>query len=238
MPVLGLDLSLASALLMHAAIGACPVENAPRVVAHFASEPIYYTEEHSSATLRRSMERDPESTLTTDKRSTVFGVTTSVTTSNFNVSFKTLTDESGNQCLYVDKATFWITYKPAIFISKDILDLPCSMKVTRDHEAQHVRIDIESIRDYLPRIERDMLLHLRTMGYQGFGPYPQAEMPKHQQRLMDNLVAASKPMAERLRDARRKRQGEIDTPENYKRESAKCPQDMPAIYERFYRKAK
>lgn len=232
----GLNISLASALMMQATLGACPVENAPRVIAHFNVDPVYYTEEHSSNTLRRSLERDPESTLTTDKRSVVFGVTTSVTNSHFNVSFKTLTDSSGNQCLYVDKATFRVTYKPAIFVSKDILDLPCTLKVTQDHENQHVKIDIAAIRDYLPHIERDMLLHLRDMGYQGYGPYPQKEVDIHQKRLLENLVAASKPMAERLRIARRKRQGEIDTEENYKREAAKCPGDIAQIYERFYRK--
>lgn len=236
MPFSGLTISLASALLMQATLGACPVENAPRVRAHFTVDPVYYTEEHSSATLRHSLERDPESTLTTDKRNVVFGVTTNVTNSQFNVSFKTLTDSKGNQCLYVDKATFHITYKPAVFVSKDILDLPCTLKVTRDHENQHVQIDIEAIRDYLPRIERDMLLHLRQMGYQGYGPYPQKEIEKHQKRLMEELVAASKPMTQRLLQARRKRQGEIDTEENYAREASKCPQDMPAIYERFYRK--
>ncbi len=234
----GFDLSLASALLMHTALGACPVESAPRVVTHFAVEPLYYSEAHSSDALRASMSQDKESTLNTDKRSAVFGVTTSITSSNFKVSFNTLTDETGNQCLYVDTATFWITYRPAVFISKDILNMPCTLNVTKAHENEHVKIDTQAIRDYLPHIERDMLLHLRSLGYQGFGPYPKDQMPTHQKQLLENLVAASKPMTERLREARRKRQGEIDTPENYQREAAKCPQDLPAIYERFYRKAK
>jgi len=220
-------------LLTQVALGACPVADAPKVDVHFATEPLYYSEEHSAHTLKKSMAKDKESTLATDKRSVVMGVTTSVTTSNFNVSFKTLTDEQGNQCIYVDKAVFWITYKPAVFVSKEILDLPCSLGVTRAHEAEHVKIDAAAIQEYLPRIQLDMMIYLRSLGYQGFGPYPQGESAQHQQRLLKEIVAASVPMAERLREARRKRQGTIDTPENYKREAEKCPQDRPALNQRF-----
>jgi len=156
-----------------------------------------------------------------------------VTDSNFRVSFKTITDSSGNQCLYVDKAIFWITYRPAVFISKDILDMPCSLQVTRAHEAEHVKIDMAAIQEYLPRIQMDMMLYLRSLGYQGFGPYQQSEAAQHQRRLMKDIVAASMPMAERLREARRLRQGEIDTPENYRREAEKCPQERPALQQRF-----
>lgn len=236
MALFGLDIAaLASALMLNVAIEACPVGDAPKVEVHFATEPLYYSEDHTAAALKKSMARDKESTLATDRRAVVFGVTTSVTGSNFRVSFNTLTDSAGNQCLFVDKATFWITYRPAVFISKDILDLPCSLKVTREHEAEHVKIDIAAIQEYLPRIQIDMMMYLRSRGYQGFGPYKQSEAPEHQKRLMQEIVAASEPMAERLREARRKRQGEIDTPENYKREAEKCPDDKPALQKRFAR---
>lgn len=233
MGLFSIDPSLASALLMQVALGACPVQDAPKVIVHFASEPVYYSESHKAATLKTSLAKDKESTLATDKRSVVMGVTTSVTSSNFNVSFKMLTDRQGNQCLYVDTATFWIVYRPAVFISKDILDIPCSLQVTKEHEAQHVKIDMQAIHEYLPQIQTDMLLYLRSLGYQGFGPYPQSELPKHRERLMKEIVEASKPMAEKLREARRKRQGEIDTPENYRRESEKCPQDKETLQKRF-----
>lgn len=230
----GLDMAaLAGALMLNVAMGACPVENAPKVDVHFATEPVFYSEDHTAATLRKSMAKDKESTLATDRRAVVFGVTTSVTDSNFRVSFKTITDSGGNQCVYVDKAIFWITYRPAVFVSKDILDMPCSLKVTRQHEAEHVKIDMAAIQEYLPRIQMDMMLYLRALGYQGFGPYKQSEAAQHQRRLMKDIVAASMPMAERLREARRLRQGEIDTPENYKREAEKCPEERPALQQRF-----
>lgn len=230
---LDLGASFAVGLFKEITLGACPVESAPKVEAHFASEPVFYSEDHSAATLRKSMAKDKESTLATDRRAVVLGVTTSVTDSNFRVSFKTLTDASGNQCLYVDKAIFWVTYRPAVFISNEILDMPCSLQVTRAHEAEHVRIDMQAIQEYLPRIQVDMMMYLRGLGYQGFGPYKQSETAQHQQRIMKEIVAASVPMTERLREARRLRQGEIDTPENYKREAEKCPQERPALQERF-----
>lgn len=217
-----------------AALTVCPVMDAPRVEALFAADKPFYSEHQSSAALKTHMSKDRESTLATDNRSTVFGVTTSVTSDRFRVSFKTLTDENGDECLYVEKATFWITYSPAIFVSSDILDLPCSLQVAQAHERQHVAIDIAAIREYLPHIKMDMLSYLRSLGYQGFGPFSKKESEKRQQELTDKIVAASAPMIEKLKEARRKRQGVIDTPENYRRESAKCPEDAAAIMKKFH----
>ena len=219
-----------------AALTVCPVESAPRVEVVFSAEKPFYSQKHDSASLKLSMSKDKESTLATDKRAVVFGATTSVTGGITRVSFKTKTDRSGNQCIYVDKAVFWLDYRPAIFISSDILDMECSYKTTLAHEKQHVAIDIKAIQDYIPYIKVDMLLYLKSIGYQGFGPYNKSELPKHKERLLKSIVKAGQPMIEKLREARRRRQGLIDTEENYRREAAKCPQDRELIAERFHGK--
>ncbi|MFH1157666.1 MAG: hypothetical protein V1721_02085 [Pseudomonadota bacterium] len=214
----------------------CPVKDAPRVEVLFGADKSFYTEQHSSATLKESLQQDKESTLTTEKGSTVFGVATSLTTGLFHVSFNTLTDQSGNQCLYIDKATLAITYSPAVFVSSDILDLACTYQTTQEHEWQHISIDLAAMQEYIPHIKMDMLLYLRDLGYQGFGPYRQYETPKHVKELTHQLDKASEPMVENLREVRRERQRSIDTLENYKRESEKCPQDASQIHNRFYGK--
>jgi len=83
MALFGLDIAaLASALMMNVVIEACPVGNAPKVEVHFATEPLYYSEDHAAAALKKSMAKDKESTLATDRRTVVFGVTTSVTSAS------------------------------------------------------------------------------------------------------------------------------------------------------------
>ena len=235
MVLFGIDTALLAAKAFTlAALTVCPVNDPPRVDVHFTAEKPYWNTSYGSTALRKSMQGDKESTVQTDKREKLLGVTTSKLDSKFHVSFRTLTDRSGNQCLYVDRATFIISYYPAIFIAKEVKGLPCKEKVVHDHENQHVAIDLKTIQEYLPRIKMDMLLYLQTLGYQGFGPYNQSEAPANGERLMKQIIAASLPMVEKLRESRRQRQGIIDTSDNYMRESEKCPEEQNMLRHRLH----
>ena len=212
----------------------CPVKPPPQVDVFFTAEKPYWNTSYGSTALRNSMQADKESTVQTDKREKLLGVTTSKIDSKFEVNFHALTDRSGNQCLYVNRATFIISYYPAIFIAKEVKGLTCKEKVVHDHENQHVAIDLKTIQEYLPRIKMDMLLYLQTLGYQGFGPYNQSESLANRERLLKQIMAASLPMVEKLRESRRQRQGIIDTSDNYMRESEKCPEEQNMLRHRLY----
>jgi hypothetical protein len=234
MAPLGLGLSLLPKLYTLAALTVCPVRAAPHVEVLFSTDEPFYSENHNSVTLKNLMKNDKESTLTTEKSSTVFGVTTSRTEGAFHVNYETLTDQAGNQCIYIGRAYFTLRYSPAVFVSSDVRDMACTYDVTRAHEAQHVAIDLQAIEEYIPQIKMEMLVYLRSVGYQGWGPYRQSETANNAKQLTLKLKNASEPMIEKLREARRQRQRSIDTLENYRREAEKCPQDRPAIHEKFY----
>lgn len=221
------DTSTAATGIIAAGLTVCPVHPIPEVEVHFAAQKPFYSEDISSRQLTEQSLQDPDSTISHHQGWSVDSTTARQISHKFRLNFTTRSDKSGNTCLYFSHATFAITYYPAIFIAREALDKKCYADVVRAHEMQHVAIDIKSIQEYLPHIKSDMLLYLRSLGYQGFGPMkPQAAQLK-QQELQKQVMQATIPMIEKLRVAIRERQSAIDTPENFLREQAKCPEDFP-----------
>jgi hypothetical protein len=219
---------------MLAALTVCPAATAPpKIEVIFGAEMTKYTEQYYSHQLNPLLAQDKDSTLTTDSRSTVFGVTSSRISEQTQIQFSTLTDGAGRQCLYIDKAVFRIAYAPTVYVSADILNMACSYAVTRAHEQTHVAIDYKALQDYLPFIRRDMANYLNAYAARGFGPYPVSSLNKYKDAIMTQVGVAASPMIERMRETRRKNQGAIDTPENYRHEAEKCPQDKQAIWRKF-----
>ena len=223
----GIHSTLIPKAYLLAQLTVCPAGNAPTVNVMLGVEKTYYNETLTAAQITKSMMGDKESTYATDSRSMLGGVTTSKLTSEVNFNYRQMSDDAGNTCVYINSANIALYYYPAIFIAKDILDKPCYSKVVKDHEQQHVDIDIKALNEYIPKIKVDMLRYLQTLGYDGFGPYTPADAEKQQAVLANNVMAASKPMVEKMREDRRERQGAIDTLENYRREQAKCPEEFP-----------
>ena len=106
---------------MLAALTVCPISEAPDVKVHFGAEKPYYNEKISSADLTKAMRNQKDSTFATDSKWMIGGVTDAVVNGGLRVTFKTMTDQTGNTCIYVDTATFSIFYYPAIFIAKDFI---------------------------------------------------------------------------------------------------------------------
>jgi len=224
-----LDSSAAATSVVAAGLTVCPVMPIPKVHVHLAAQKPYYSEKVSSKSLTEQFFNNPDSTMSRHNGWAVDGTTTSQISYQFYMHFKTRYDKAGNTCLYFDQATFTIAYYPAVFVAKEALSKKCYADVIRAHEMQHVAIDTQSIQEYLPHIKVDMLLYLRSLGYQGFGPMPQAAAKQKQEELKNQIMKATRPMVEKLRIAVRKRQSAIDTPENYAHEQAKCPEDFPHI---------
>lgn len=211
----------------------CPIQAVPQVNIHFGQEKIHYNETMSSRELTEKMRGEKDSSLATHDGWAVAGLTHRMVDGGLRVMFKTLKDNAGNTCIYVDTATFYIMHYPAIFIAKEVTDLPCNYKVTKDHEKLHVAIDTITIEEYIPKLKVEVLQYLRMLGYAGFGPYTPENAKKRSDQLVKEINKASEPMAERLREAVRQRQGSIDTVESYMAEQAKCPEEIPEMSKRL-----
>lgn len=214
-----------------ATLTVCPPGNAaPRVDVYFVPEkPVYITEAPVKA-LTMEMARNKDVSHVTERTGKwrVFGITEGrMEGSNYNVSFDGLSDQQGNKCIYVNKVNFVVRYKPTIFIASELKKYECVFKMTKLHEERHVATDLKIIRKYMPKIKMEILRFLWRYGPQG--PYPAHDTNNQTSRIVKEVVTSVQPMVDKLFEARRLHQGDIDTIENYKYESGLCPDERPAV---------
>lgn len=219
-----LPLMLSKSYLL-AQLTVCPLPDAvPVVEVYFKPQKPVYISEAPSEALTKTLKNNPDATHQTGATSKwrVLGITeASVGGGDYHVAYMTTYDQQGNTCLYVNNVTFNLEYKPTIFIAKEITPLPCRLRMTRLHEQRHVAADHRVIKEYIAKIKMEIMWYLRGLGAQG--PYPASDVKHQSDRIIQEVVAAVRPMVDRLSETRRKRQGDIDTPENYKYESGLCP---------------
>lgn len=203
-----------------------PALEAPRADVFFMPKKTEYITEATIKSLTAEMKNNPDSTFASDSKWFVEGITTSgLDAAQYNFDFTFLRDASGSTCVYVHKVYFSILYEPTIFLARE-LKAPgreCRYKMVKLHEERHVATDKNTITEYMPKIKMELLWHLRSIG--PLGPFPSGQVPAEMKKAKMNIVTAVRPMMERLILARRARQGSIDTIENYRQESALCPDD-------------
>ncbi|TAL34894.1 MAG: hypothetical protein EPN97_07895 [Alphaproteobacteria bacterium] len=212
---------------MLAQLTVCPPPlEAPHADVYFLPKKPEYITEAPIKSLTAEMRNNPDSTVASDSRWFVEGITASgVDAARFNFDFTNLRDESGNICLYVHKVYFSVMYEPTIFLAKE-LKAPgreCRYKMVKLHEERHVATDLKTINEYMPKIKMELLWYLRSIG--PLGPFQLAQARAEVQKTEKAIMVAVQPMMEKLIKARRARQGSIDTIENYRQEAALCPDD-------------
>ncbi|MDE1152748.1 MAG: hypothetical protein PW788_09450 [Micavibrio sp.] len=226
MPFSALPPFLSKAFIL-AQLTVCPLpDTAPHVDFLFAPQKPVYITDAPSAALTKAMAGNIDSTIATDSRWHVEGLMEGPIDDSYDLEFNTVSDGS-NMCIFLSKVTYTIAFKPTIFIASEAKGQSCRLKVTRLHEERHVATDLRAIKEYIPKLKMELLLYLRNLGMQG--PYPNGELKTQMQSMSKEVGLALRPMAEKLRDARRKRQGLIDTVENYKHESSLCPGEFPPL---------
>lgn len=231
MAFFGIDPQLASALLTAAQLTVCPMQDAPRVEVYFSYDPPVYNANYTSATLKRSMQKNDPDTTHVGGKGLLLGVTSSKVTDGTNVHFSLLSDKKGNTCIYPVRIVLNIRYDAGVFIASELKDMECSYKITMAHENQHVRYDIQTLNEYLPRIQMEMMHYLKAFGYQGRGPFRSGEATAVQKQLLEEIRRAAAPMYERMREVRRMRQESLDTEESYRKQSDICDMDKEKLRE-------
>jgi hypothetical protein len=206
MAFFGIDPQLASALLTAAQLTVCPMQDAPRVEVYFSYDPPVYNANYTSATLKRSMQKNDPDTTHVGGKGLLLGI-------------------------YPVRIVLNIRYDAGVFIASELKDMECSYKITMAHENQHVRYDIQTLNEYLPRIQMEMMHYLKAFGYQGRGPFRSGEATAVQKQLLEEIRRAAAPMYERMREVRRMRQESLDTEESYRKQGDICDMDKEKLRE-------
>jgi len=103
-----------------------------------------------------------------------------------------------------------------VFVAGDYAPDTCEYKVILNHENTHVRFNIETLRDWMPTVRAELVEAAKKRFPVIFPGTPTDRQLSDQ--LLDNMHNVFALMNEDMA----KRNATIDTPENYRREHAKC----------------
>ena len=153
---------------------------------------------------------------------TLFGLTKLV--DNLRVEFRRvaipLTD--GRVCVWLTKVDAQLGDPTMdVYIAQNYPRDSCEYKVTLAHENTHVRFNLEALRDWLPKIRAAVTEAAKRKFPASFPAQPTAE--EINKVLLDPVA----PVFHEMNEDMGRRNASIDTPENYRREIAKCGNWMP-----------
>ena len=229
--MIGFDpLSLSTAYILASLSAAqCPAQGPVAVDVQFVRKDTPAVTNVTSAELTKHM-NDPNSTMATDGKWMVGGVTVIAPgvnlKDNLNAGFQaTVEVRTGAACFTVAKVTYTIEYDPAVFIASDFLNLGCRYSATLMHEKRHVDTDVKLLTDYIPEFRKALENIAPTIGPQG--PYAVGDVDNQKRRVIQQIGAATGPVWTQFWATRRVKQAEIDTIQNYMRDTALCPGQFP-----------
>lgn len=218
-----------SAAYVLAALSGCPQQGTADIEVRVQKTDNAYITNLSSHQLTQAYGNDPDSTLSTDGNWMVGGVTV-VSGDGLQAQTKaqfsfTPDYRTNTACFTITKVEYEIRYSPRIYIASDFLGMGCRYSATLMHEKRHVAQDMKTLTDFEHEISRAIQKHLSGLPPQG--PFPHSGIEQIQQRALKALQEALEPIWKDLLELRRKRQAEIDTEANYRRDTALCPGQFP-----------
>jgi len=128
-------------------------------------------------------------------------------------------------CLWYDEINVEIEFIPKIYIAREVRADRCMYGAVKEHELKHVRVDKQMANEFA----RDLGLELRAMIIKRgvrIGPVPEREAQKAGELMQNEVFDLVTRLSGDMEAERARRQAAIDTPEEYERVSALCP-DYP-----------
>lgn len=211
------------------ALTVCPLPpEIPKVEVYFFPKAPVYISDAPMKAITAAMRQNSDTTAANHKDGVWLGLTEpKIVDGGTRVSLGTVRDAEGNTCFHVNKVEMVIHYMPTVFVAKELQPLPCTLEETQKHEDQHIAVDHQTIREYIPKIKMQILWHLRSLGVQG--PFNAAEAPQKGSQISKDIVKAMDPMIKQFIKVRHDRQGIIDDPEENRKRSMFCADEHDAV---------
>lgn len=228
--MLGFDPLTLSAGFILASMSAaeCPVQGAFDIDAQFIQQDTPVNTSMTSAQLVQKYRNDHDASMATDSKWMTGGTTVVSGTAlkeSVDVAFKVHDVSPGKACLSVSKVHYTITYNPSVYVASDISGSGCKHDVTLAHLKRHTDLDAQILTDGLPAMRQALEEYVGGLGAQG--PFVANEIESQKVLLMRNIVDGISPQWKKLSFKRQNAQKTIDTAEDYKRDTASCPDQFP-----------
>lgn len=197
----------------------CVVPKAPSISITPVSDEIVYDFDRGSHELTVMKDGPAEAAMRTDV--TTGGLRVDQPVVEVNVRYGNA-DYTGlkQACVWYDTAAVTITLRPHIYIAKEFnVPGPCRDAIMA-HELHHVDVDRDMMNKYSYVIGEAVKKIVDETG--GVGPYPDDQTDAQGQGLIDKITQTVRDAEIPLREEMTARQGEVDSPAEYKRVSAIC----------------
>lgn len=191
----------------------CPMPGVARPVVHFAlqlPQPVYHHDRDLAhlSQFASHLERVPDN-----------AILTGLTTWQNAVSLKAAGQAKGlrnSYCTWISEVWLTLGYPNAdVYVASVYPQNSCEYSVVLAHENTHVALTNAAFRDWAPRIEAALHRLVDRDGMATPTAAPRNDFPQL-------ILARLRPELQAMEQDVRARNATIDTPENYRREKAKC----------------
>lgn len=207
---------------MLAAIFTCPVQTPPVVTVQFQSSPPHIINDKSSSELAALKKNS-----TSPNYGSEFPIVGGLTFSNFKVEYS-MDLMNGVQsvlrkaCLWATKINVVVTYTPTVYVASNHAPGSCHYKMTERHEMMHVNVDVITLKEFLPQVKKAVEGTVAT--WRGVGPVDQDGLKAAESELSKPLKVTLDAITDKLQQARRARQQQVDSRDEYRYLSTACAQ--------------
>ena len=132
---------------------------------------------------------------------------------------------AGTSCFMPQAFNYNIVYENTIFIAEDFRLMGCRYSATMAHEKRHEKTDLNLLEQYAADAQK--ALEAAVSGLRPIGPIPSSQLEAEYAKLMETITQSLHPVFARMMQVRQKKQADIDSHENYMRDTALCPEQFP-----------
>jgi len=223
--MLGLDLVLASHLLLSASAGtpavSCPMQERAQINVTWNSSDVKFNFSQSQKQLERK-HIDTVNPYGTQVVTDVGGLMSGSIAVKSNVQVSTMRYPALKlTCLWVQRIDIAMNIDPTIFIASEHPRGSCEHNAIMGHEMKHVAVDRQIAAEYMPKIKQRLFNALQKVGV--VGPKPLSSEGQYQQKIMDYLTQEVRKTTDEMYAERKKRQQAVDNLGEYERVAHVCP---------------
>lgn len=136
---------------------------------------------------------------------------------------------AGTSCFMPQEFHYNITYENTIFIAEDFKLMGCRYSATMAHEKRHEKTDLKMLEGYA--LDARKALEKAVSGMRPTGPIPTHQLEAEYAKLAAQIAETLHPIYARMTQIRRQKQADIDSYDNYMRDTALCPEQFPRFDE-------
>ncbi|MDE1152929.1 MAG: hypothetical protein PW788_10370 [Micavibrio sp.] len=176
--------------------------------------------EHNRSTRDLKAERGNNNALINAEFPITNGLTRGKISARYEMSFSYQEVTPGKFCFWTEKVSVKMDYTPVVFIASDYPAGSCRYKDTIAHEMRHVRMDRDTLAEYIPRIKQVSLEAAR--GTNAPAPPGKKAIEGQKSIALARFKKAFDSIMNQLNADRKIRQQSIDTRAEYLRTTHAC----------------